>query len=73
MKLIFLGKAALTKHNFALGYSTNEMNLHCTANDSKVKNRRARHLLVVRFCVKKARTIAITNAFFLELIKTQLR
>jgi len=30
------GKAALTKHNFALGYSTNEMNLHCTANDSKV-------------------------------------
>ena len=51
MKLIFLGKAALTKHNFALGYSTNEMNLHCTANDSKVKNRRARHLLVVRFRV----------------------
>jgi len=30
------GKATLTKHNLALGYSTKEMNLHCTANDSKV-------------------------------------
>lgn len=30
------GKSALTKHNFALGYSTKEMVLHATANDSKV-------------------------------------
>lgn len=30
------GKAAIAKHNLALGYSTPEMKVHVTANDSKV-------------------------------------